>query len=904
MFDILYTIIIGPIEYLFDVITYRTYQVFNEPVFTLLVLSLCVNALTLPLYNAAQKVEMEEKARQDRMATALKMIRDAFRGDERVMMTAAYYKEQNYRPWQALRGTISLLLQIPFFVAAYHYISELRIIRQVGFLGIRELAYPDALIHVGGKSINVLPFAMTILNLLSAAIYEQKSSKKEKIRTMLIALVFLVLLYGSPSALVLYWIFNNLFSLGKNLYQKYVQNKRLFISAILVIVPCAYIWHEAVVLGKKHWMTEYHGYFWIALLPMILYLAKIVRKSLDSNKNKESANRWENGRLAETSLMNLALLLGFVIPIATVAADPLSFVNSYSEKSPISLCLNAGWIYLGLFLFWGFIFYHLTSIESRHKFVQMAVSISLLAVIHYLLFGNHVGMISMQLQYENEPVFSKGEILGSIMICLVVLGMVSVLHRYQKAILQLLLMAFMIAMIMFTIGNIRKTDQEFAECREETNGETIETHIGNGQNLLSFSRNGKNVLIIMLDRAISCYWPYILAEKPELRENFDGFCYYPDTASLGCYTVFGAPPIFGGYEYTPEKMEERADELLADKYIEAATVLPILFGNAGYSVRVYDIPFVDMGIYNGMENISAGNLSGRFGIGGAEAEQVYERIERDFAFYSLYRTVPLFLSAQVYDKGNYQSIASAKGDLEPSFMEDYLVLKHLAEISEITDSNKGTFTMMVNNTTHELTDLQLPEYEPAVKVDNSGFDMSLRSMENGKELRFTDVKQEQHYKIDMAAMLRLGEFFRYLQEQGVYDNTRIIIVSDHGTELRQIPEYSILNGTVDVASINALLLYKDFDSKGITVSNERMTNADVPALAVKGVLQDPKNPYTGKTIDILQDKGELHITWSANRNGDEGRNRYFVDSSDAPWYAVDGSIFAEESWKLWRMEGE
>lgn len=40
----------------------------------------------------------------------------------------------------------------------------------------------------------------------------------------------------------------------------------------------------------------------------------------------------------------------------------------------------------------------------------------------------------------------------------------------------------------------------------------------------------------------------------------------------------------------------------------------------------------------------------------------------------------------------------------------------------------------------------------------------------------------------MAAMLRLGEWFDYLREEGVYDNTRIILVSDHGYRLEQIEE--------------------------------------------------------------------------------------------------------------------
>ena len=44
-------------------------------------------------------------------------------------------------------------------------------------------------------------------------------------------------------------------------------------------------------------------------------------------------------------------------------------------------------------------------------------------------------------------------------------------------------------------------------------------------------------------------------------------------------------------------------------------------------------------------------------------------------------------------------------------------------------------------------------------------------------------EQLAHYHANAAALLRLGEWFDWMREQGVYDNTRIIIVSDHGRDL-------------------------------------------------------------------------------------------------------------------------
>lgn len=67
----------------------------------------------------------------------------------------------------------------------------------------------------------------------------------------------------------------------------------------------------------------------------------------------------------------------------------------------------------------------------------------------------------------------------------------------------------------------------------------------------SLSKTGKNVIVLMLDRAMGPYIPYIFNEKPELEAQFDGFTYYSNTASLGIKTNISTPSLFAGSEYTP-----------------------------------------------------------------------------------------------------------------------------------------------------------------------------------------------------------------------------------------------------------------------------------------------------------------------------------------------------------------
>ena len=98
-------------------------------------------------------------------------IKKTFSGDERMMILQAYYRQNNYKPTDALKGSVSLLLQIPFFMAAYNFLSSLADLQGTPLGPIKDLGAPDGLIVIGGFAINLLPILMTLVNGISRAIY-------------------------------------------------------------------------------------------------------------------------------------------------------------------------------------------------------------------------------------------------------------------------------------------------------------------------------------------------------------------------------------------------------------------------------------------------------------------------------------------------------------------------------------------------------------------------------------------------------------------------------------------------------------------------------------------------------------------------------------------------------------
>ena len=156
-----------------------------------------------------------------------------------------------------------------------------------------------------------------------------------------------------------------------------------------------------------------------------------------------------------------------------------------------------------------------------------------------------------------------------------------------------------------------------------------------------------------------------------------------------------------------------------------------------------------------------------------------------------------------------------------------------------------------------------------------------------------------HYHANAASLLRLGEFFKYLKENNAYDNTRIIIVADHGANLNTnvCPLQSEKNFPFMIESDNPLLMIKDFNSSGkLKTDSSFMTNADTPALAINGLIENAVNPFTKNPIYQPEKKKKIY-TAVANSWAPDGHNKNTFKIADNEWYSVSNNIFDINNWK-------
>ena len=857
-FSELYALIIGPIELVFEII----FSVLNKHIhvsgLNIMLLSLVFSLVVLPLYMRADKIQEEAREAEDRLGPVIKHIKQYFKGDERFMILQTYYRQNNYSPLSVLKSSVSLLLQVPFFLAAYRMLYNNVYLVGVSFGPISNLGAPDAMINAGSFTINVLPFVMTAINLISAAVYANKMPAKAKIQLWIMAGLFLVLLYNSPAGMVLYWTCNNLFSLIKNIVMKIVSKKKAASSK----KPAA----------VKETKLSYKGLFVFSCIAS-------------------------------------AVFMGFYLPMGVFAAAPEEFVDMQTLTYPMIYVIDSVVKAFGLFLLWPSVFYAMSSARGKKLIAYVMFSLTVSAILNSHFFSNGFGTMSNVLVYDNAPKFVTSTGLISLGVTAGAVVVAVLLAKFGRNIATVVALSAALVFAGIGMTKISVINRGYADAKKACTDKDPE---------FTLSKNGKNVVVLMLDRALGPMIPYIFGENEELGKQFDGFTYYHNTISYGAYTNFASPALYGGYEYTPEKINERSSEKLVDKQNEALKVMPAMFSKAGFNSTIVNPSYAgykwngDLTIFDGMENVSAYNTLFRY-VPVNYGEAYKKTVNRNLFCYSLYKAAPVLVQPFLYDSGSYNDTKVPDWSTAPQirvngsvsyghnkeFEAEYWAINSLDKMTKIDEGDSNNYLFFNSRITHEESLLKEPEYVSADYVNNTEYDKthSKRFKNNGKLMLMTDNLDYAHYEGNMAGLMAVAKWLNYLKENGCYDNTRIVIVADHGFGLGNFPDIMMV-GTgmpVDGEWFTPLLMVKDFGSRGEVVrSEEFMTNADTPYLASKDVIKDPVNPFTGNKLTTDAKNGEQKIFFSGAWSVDKNNGNTFLPGQ---WYTVKDNIWKKANWK-------
>ena len=157
-------------------------------------------------------------------------IREKYKNDKKKMNeeVMALYRTYKVNP---MGGCFPMLLQIPVFFALYRMLYEAIELRHAPFFGwINDLSAPDRLFHFSFHiPMMEPPYGIPVLTIVMGGtmFLQQKMSPPPGDPTqakmmMLMPIVFTFIFINFSSGLVLYWLVNNILSIGQ---QYYVQKK-------------------------------------------------------------------------------------------------------------------------------------------------------------------------------------------------------------------------------------------------------------------------------------------------------------------------------------------------------------------------------------------------------------------------------------------------------------------------------------------------------------------------------------------------------------------------------------------------------------------------------------------------------------------------------------------------------
>ena len=904
-------IILYPLEKLFELLFSLNYSLTHNYGYSIIFLSLEVSTILIPLYWLAERWKRAEKQALDKMERNLKGIAYRYQGAKKNYLIQKTYQLYNYHPIYSLRASLGLLIQIPFFFAAYLFLSHHKVLLGVSFGLIEDLGKPDSL----WSNVNLLPFVMTALNLLSGYIYSYKDKKMQR-QLWIMAVVFLVLLYNSPSALVLYWTMNNLYSLVKyiiesklswrekgEIYLEIIKSKKLWKSVslcvlfgVLAVIPMVYR------AGKRDW-AELFTVINSVILPIYTIVFLIV--SLKRRKKRDVValisfigftivavlgiayfyglnhirENMHNGKMTLLEVPLFVVLLiyfhkdnikGLRLAKKSLSYPLLSWLYIFSlvfltlplslywnNKAEFNLLLLSDFLgnHLSYFLV-GFVGLSLITVGLKKWDRGIIVLISQVLLLEILI---NTFLRKVDAGYYHAGQFfhpenlkqSVGLFFLEALILFIVIKVVLRLLKSPKSYYLLFLVGINVINLtqigyLLVKGNSIKREKG-EEKRIISNKDYLPENV---ENVLKLSRNHKNIVIFFSDMMSGGVAYQVMEDHPELKRELSGFVNYVNTLSTGPYTIASVGAMAGGHGYTIGEMNKKMnkeDKKILSLIQNAYRDMGNKFNNEGFSVGFSNPQYSSLS-YSQRENYTATSGSFFDYYNREKKEEIqkelvnvkntYLNLNKDEPLFNtsnimkinsldtlillpLFNIMPVSFKYWFYDGSYWQGFFRSM-EIIPFLgsLKNWVAFKGIIDLTSVEDTDKPQFKYYQTLLTHR----------PFI-IDRE-LNLNLKTKYFGRE-------EDGCYYTTLKAIKMFIEWLDILKREGIYDNTKIILVSDHGPPYADDP-FRPKDFPLDREIFNehhATLWVKDFNREDpYSVDKETfLSNADTPAIAYSGV---------------------------------------------------------------------
>ena len=949
MLDFIYTLFIAPLEFWMQKALMWGFEQTHTWGWAIIVMSLVVNFVILPIYMKAESWQEEERAIRKSFEAKEAMIKATFKGQERFAMISTMHRQAGFSPFLAMRSSIGFFLQIPFFFAAYHFLSHFEPLQGVAFMGLADLSKPDEMFHIGGFAINVMPILMTVINLVSALVYTQNMSRKDKIQLYGMAALFLVLLYDAASGLVLYWTFNNIFSLCKNIvYDLYHRFGRKTIESIKQRFPK----HKATneVFPQSSFMSGYLVFLWGISAIFALLSSNQMDLISDATKVQLSfisdigfvltgfaclvelvllkvwkhhkvllafsllvlyygLNTWFKWQFTGANRHYFALIAGllFLIPviglthlrcnlnmllmrgknaiglytpavswliILVTAYLPIqAFCTAPELFSPTAdvLALLLKYSLIGIVFFW--VLDKVFKFFNAENFAGYFFSLlTLLFTIYAFLLPMDVGTIDAFQISDPTPLYLTKNLLVDFVVLILFFAGFIWLTRQGKV--TLIRNVFIICCVLGVGSSTLSLWQSRGQWQTESDSTTVTLPSYNDR-LLGFSKDKTNIVVVMLDAFSGSHIDILFNEYPELKDQYRGFVWYRNMLASGDSTVSSLPSIICGEKCAPWSLNENeTDKSLAEKINRYYAETLNKFGPQ-FDIAIHERNWLEPNRLNDL--VDDDILAIRF-MGDSYLNRYLQTNDITLGrgssdsfllAVSLFNSVPWSMKNLVYKDGRWIENLMPKSDtLVVRALREYAFIDGLADLSN-TNATKATYKFFDNEITHHpwLMDAKTCTVSAKPKIYKTRQD-------NADEL---------HLANEMCALKALSRWINWMKSEGIFDNTMIILVSDHdGMDSDMIGKVFGSPYKGMVGKPNPLLLVKHLGRSGnkdVEINDMPLSLTDVSKL-----IDNDLNiqPFTGRT-----QPRRMSVT------GGKTMNKFVLERE----WMVDSDMTRRDHWK-------
>lgn len=187
-------------------------------------LSILLTLALYPVHVAVARMQNEVSRIRSLVEPQLAEIKEKYEGEEAHHRVVAAYEGLGVTPFYSLRPVLGVLIQIPIWIGVFNSLGEMPQLEGQSFLWIEDLAYPDGIVEVPlgvplfGGAVHLLPFLMTGVACLSAwtlrnSLWSAREFARRRRNHYGLAIIFLLIFYPFPAAMVLYWTLNILWQI-------------------------------------------------------------------------------------------------------------------------------------------------------------------------------------------------------------------------------------------------------------------------------------------------------------------------------------------------------------------------------------------------------------------------------------------------------------------------------------------------------------------------------------------------------------------------------------------------------------------------------------------------------------------------------------------------------------------